>query len=72
MELSLVGAEGYDEASDLVYEVDYSVGFLIGGMGSKLASAEGCSLRASQGPHGCPGGGFPFSSLDSSGRLAAT
>ena len=61
MEPSPVGAEGSDETSDLGSKVGSLVGFLLGGPGSEVGSVEGVLIRASLGPHGCPGGGLYYS-----------
>ena len=47
MESSLMGAGGYDRASELGSEVGYSVGFSLGGLGSGVGSSEGGLLRDS-------------------------
>ena len=49
MEPSLVGAEGYDRASESGSEVGSSAGFFIGVPGSEVGFAEVGSLRDSQG-----------------------
>ena len=53
MEPYLVGSEVSDEASYLCYKFGPMVGFLLGFTGSGVGSAEGGSLRDSQGPYGC-------------------
>ena len=64
MESSLLGVEGYDEASELGSKVGFLVYFLLGGPGFDMISMEGGLLRSSQGPHGCLGGVYPPSLLD--------
>ena len=49
METSLVGAKGSDREPELGSKVGYSVDFSLGGLGSRVGSAEVGSLGDSQG-----------------------
>ena len=70
MEISLLGAEGYYEASELGSKVGYLVVFLLGGLYYEVGPMEGVSLRYSWGPHSCPGGRSPPPPLELSGYIS--